>query len=315
MESKVDIKIQMENFVRQIQTSVRQASGNVTLKVTEIPEGMSDGEVMHSQELIERLTADVETWTETIRKTIAAEEAKPPETNTASGEAARWRGRSATFNTLYQQLTSKPVRNVITIMTRYEENPSVESSVIENYNQEYTRFTKLHAQALDFVKFLTTLERQFKSITQGDLVGIEETIPSLLNGLKLIFTISRHINAETTKMEKLLHSISNEICEKVAHKINLKTIFRDKPDKSIAIIEQGEKCLNKWVNKFQETKKEIEKENNGQNRWDFSTTGELFDRPRYMRQVLGSLKEACTILKDFFAILGPDLKAVTGDAE
>lgn len=200
-------------------------------------------------------------------------------------------------------------------MTRYEENPSVESSVIENYNQEYTRFTKLHAQALDFVKFLTTLERQFKSITQGDLVGIEETIPSLLNGLKLIFTISRHINAETTKMEKLLHSISNEICEKVAHKINLKTIFRDKPDKSIAIIEQGEKCLNKWVNKFQETKKEIEKENNGQNRWDFSTTGELFDRPRYMRQVLGSLKEACTILKDFFAILGPDLKAVTGDAE
>lgn len=59
MESKVDIKIQMENFVRQIQTSVRQASGNVTLKVTEIPEGMSDGEVMHSQELIERLTADV----------------------------------------------------------------------------------------------------------------------------------------------------------------------------------------------------------------------------------------------------------------
>lgn len=135
--------------------------------------------------------------------------------------------------------------------------------MIENYNTEYARFTKLHAQAKDFVKFLTTLERQFKSITQGDLVGIEETIPSLLNGLKLIFTISRHINSETSKMEKLLYSISNEICEKVANKINLRTIFRDNPDKSIATIEQGEKCLKKWMTKFQETKKEIEKENNG----------------------------------------------------
>jgi dynein heavy chain len=187
--------------------------------------------------------------------------------------------------------------------------------MMEPYESEYARFTKLHAQAKDFVKFLTTLERQFKSITQGDLVGIEETIPSLLNGLKLIFTISRHINAETTKMEKLLHSISNEICEKVANKINLKTIFKDPPNKSIATIQQGEKCLTKWMIKFQETKKEIEKENNGQNRWDFSTTGELFDRPKYMRNVLGNLSEACQILKDFFAILGPDLKAVTGDAE
>jgi len=65
------------------------------------------------------------------------------------------------------------------------------------------------------VKFLTTLERQFKNISRGELSVIEETIPSLLNGLKLIWTISRHIYQTIEKMEDLLESISNEICDKV----------------------------------------------------------------------------------------------------
>jgi hypothetical protein len=56
---KVDIKIQMENFVRQMQTSVRQAYGNVTLKVTEIPEGMDEQQVINNPELIAKLSKDV----------------------------------------------------------------------------------------------------------------------------------------------------------------------------------------------------------------------------------------------------------------
>lgn len=44
---------------------------------------------------------------------------------------------------------------------------------------------------------------------------IEETLPSLLTGLKLIWTISRHINQNESKMEDILESISNEICDKV----------------------------------------------------------------------------------------------------
>jgi dynein heavy chain len=64
----------------------------------------------------------------------------------------------------------------------------------QSYNDQYTEFQKQHAQAKDFVKFLTTLERQFKNIASGSLAVIEETLPSLLNGLQLIWTISRHIN-------------------------------------------------------------------------------------------------------------------------
>jgi dynein heavy chain len=87
-------------------------------------------------------------------------------------------------------------------------------------------FSKCHAKAKDFVKFLTTLERQFKNISRGDLKQIEETLPSLLNGLKLIWTISRHINQTDTEFEDILESISNEICTKVRNHIQLQVIFK-----------------------------------------------------------------------------------------
>jgi len=90
-----------------------------------------------------------------------------------------------------------------------------DSPVLEDFNQKYSKFIKDQAQARDFVKFLTTLNRQFSNIQKGDLQLIEETLPSLLTGLKLIWTISRHINTQESKFEEILTSISNEICDKV----------------------------------------------------------------------------------------------------
>lgn len=50
-------------------------------------------------------------------------------------------------------------------------------------------------------------------------------------------------------------------------------------------------------------------------RWDFSKTKEIFAKPKYMSTILRDIREACTVLKQFFSLLGPDLKAVTGSSE
>ena len=50
-------------------------------------------------------------------------------------------------------------------------------------------------------------------------------------------------------------------------------------------------------------------------RWDFSKAKEIFNKPRYMKKILDDIKDACTVLKQFFSLLGPDLKAVTGSSE
>jgi dynein heavy chain len=63
------------------------------------------------------------------------------------------------------------------------------------------------------------LERQFKIVTEGQLQQMDETLPTLLNGLKLIWTISRHINHQEDDFIAILRAISTEICQKVKEKI------------------------------------------------------------------------------------------------
>ena len=175
-------------------------------------------------------------------------------------------------------------------------------------------FTKAHAQAKDYVKFLSTLERQLKNISKGDLNVIEETITSLLNGLKLVWTISRHINNNDEKMKELIMSLTNEICDKVKAKISLKTIFEMIPENAIDLIEIGNKVLERWEQQYTVTRNEIELEGSGVRRWDYNNA-QLFSRPRYMRSILNEIKDACTIRKEFVTLLGPDLKAITGSGE
>lgn len=184
---------------------------------------------------------------------------------------------------------------------------------LDNYDQQYNLFQKDHAKAKDFVKFLNTLARQFKNIHMGELLVIEETLPSLLTGLKLIWTISRHINQNDLKFEDILEAISNEMCDKVKAQIDITKIFKKKPDDAIRIIQQGQSVLLKWKKEYDATKRDIEQQQTVK-RWDFTRQKEIFEQSIHMRTVLSDLEQACVIIQEFYAILGPDLKAVTGDA-
>jgi dynein heavy chain, axonemal len=55
---------------------------------------------------------------------------------------------------------------------------------------------KKYNEAKDNVKFLTTLERQFKNLANEGLNGVEETLPSLMNGLRIVWIISRHYKTD-----------------------------------------------------------------------------------------------------------------------
>lgn len=79
------------------------------------------------------------------------------ESKSASGETEYWRQRNATFNTLYQQLNMPQVTRILHVMASYEQK--ADNFTLETYNQQYHIFQKLYAQAKDFVKFLSTLER------------------------------------------------------------------------------------------------------------------------------------------------------------
>jgi len=69
------------------------------------------------------------------------------------------------------------------------------------------------------------LERQFKNIDSEDLTGIEETLPSLMNGLRLVWIISRHYKTDD-KMQNLITTITNEIADKVDKFVRIQNLFK-----------------------------------------------------------------------------------------
>ena len=130
------------------------------------------------------------------------------------------------------------------------------------------------------------MDRQFRNLNQGQLQTIEETLPSLLNGLKLIWTISRHINQNEDKFENILEAISNEICSKVRQEIDIKKIFDEKPiPNAIKKIDQAICVLKNWKEQYDKTKQEIEIANT-MNRWEFTNTKNIFAKPAHMVNIL-----------------------------
>ena len=185
---------------------------------------------------------------------------------------------------------------------------SSENGVYESFKKEIATLNKIHSIAKDNVKFLNTLERQFKTIQRGDLVMIEETLASLMNGLRLVWTISRHYKGE--QMLDLEKYIANEIAEKVESQIQVNKIFRMELEDSIDLIEKGIRVLDKWYETVTATKKEVD---NGESHWPFEKS--LFERTKHIKSILQEMKEAAVCLKEFYSFLGEDLKKVTGDIQ
>lgn len=309
LESKSDIKHTILKFTNHINNALTQAYGNVTIYVP--PFTASDEEIQRSPQLLKKFQEAVEDWTRKITETIDKENKKAQDRQnlTAQGETEYWSNRSATFNTLLQQLQLPAVKKIINLLGHKDSQYSI---VLEQYMVEFKSFMKQQAIAKDFVKFLQTLERQFKVINRGDLKQITDTMKSLLDGLKLIWTISRHINHNIEQFEHILLAISNEICQKVRMEIDIRTIFlKKKQEDAIAIIDAGIQVLEKWYTQFNLTRQEIENELTII-RWDFTHHNAIFEKPKYMVKILKDLKQTCQIVKEFYAILSDDLAAVAG---
>lgn len=64
------------------------------------------------------------------------------------------------------------------------------------------------------LRFLTTLERHFKNISQGSFSVTLDTLPSMMNAIRMVWVISRHYNTDE-RMVPLMELVAGEIAGKV----------------------------------------------------------------------------------------------------
>jgi dynein heavy chain len=157
----------------------------------------------------------LEEWTAAIKEMLVTESAKKVEVqNSAMAEINFWRNRSATLSAFHQKFSLPQVKKILEMIELARNSYQTHDFIAyDNFSTEMGKLNKFYAEAKDNEKFLLTLERQFNNIQKDDLDLIEETLASLMNGLRLVWTISRHYKDE--KMLNLMSCIANEIADRV----------------------------------------------------------------------------------------------------
>ena len=242
----------MNKFTTQLTNAIQQVHGEVNLVLPELPIQLTSSNIVeaaHSSEIVTILEQSLEEWSNIIhsvvticqeaiknnciRKRSARKTSAFPRKSliqghlTAEGPMSEinfWRNRNALLSGLWEQLTRNEFRLMINVL-------ELSSTVrVQPFSIQLKELLILYTEAKDNVKFLATLERHFKNIESGNLQTMIETIPSMLNALRMVWIISRHYNTDE-RMVPLMDLIAIEISEKVAAKINIKTISHYSPQK------------------------------------------------------------------------------------
>ena len=175
--------------------------------------------IAQNSEVVEKLEVAMEGWARAISTAVEQLKTKP-KGHGPLAEIDFWRERSAMLSMFYEQLKSPAVQDILTIL-KVANAPS-----FSNFEYHRGELTRYYLEAKDNVKFLGTLERHFKNIAHGANFSIVlDTIPNLMNSLRMVWVISRHYNRDE-RMVPLMERIAWELCCRASTVVNVKTIFK-----------------------------------------------------------------------------------------
>ena len=186
-----------------------------------------------------------------------------------------------------------------------------EYAQLNTFHHYFGELTKLYMEAKDNVKFLTTLERHFKHLTEGSFVTINDSMFAMLNGLKMVWVISRHYNTDE-RMSPLMENIAKTLVKRVREEVKLGEVFQMEFVDARRLVQEAGDVLSRWSGEYFNVRKKIE-DSGSDHRWEFDRKL-LFGETDYMADICANLVEIIDALDQFQKFLGPELKAVTGDS-
>ena len=300
-----EFKANMQRFAGHIAHAIRQVKGDVQLQVPNIHIDNPE-DVTEYYEVVQQLENAMEDWSKLVATVVEQENSKKPRGKGPVAEIDFWRQRNAALSALYEQINMPNVQAMLKVLSL------VEAPMLATFNYNYSELQKLYVEAKDNVKFLQTLDRHFKNIDTGSFSTILDTLPSMMNAIRMVWIISRHYNTDE-RMVPLMERIAAKIAEKVEVEINIRSILRKSPEVAKKLIKEAQTVLEAWQSNYMQVRQRIE-ESGTHIRWEFDRK-RLFEQTNYMARTCADLYEVATVLDQFHKFLGPELKAVTGESE
>ena len=302
--ASADLASNLHKFSSQLTQAIQQAHSSITLTLPNNTAGRTAAELATDPAALTAIERAMDEWISVIATVSEAEQRKRAAGFEPLNEINFWRERNATLAGLYEQLQQTDIRILITVAEQCT------LPCAELFEKHVADLLKLYIEAKDNVKFLVTLERHFKALQSGSLQLIQDTIPSMMNSLRMVWVISRHYNKDA-RMFPLMERIARTIADRVARQLNVRAIFRRQPNEAIRLINRGKDVLDGWHSNYMAMRERIEQSGTDR-RWEFNRA-KLFDQTGYMLKICEHLLEVAHTIEQFSRFLGPELKAVTGD--
>lgn len=197
---------------------------------------------------------------------------QPPHNNSEAddvgprGELEFWRGSMQKLTSITEQLKRpdcKQVISVLSALTKASTDPSKQNIVnlLRRWKQIDVTITELANEAKDNVKYLYTLERFIDPLYTGNAESITDTLPALMNSIKMIHTIARYYNTPE-RMTSLFAKITEQMIVNCKQHItgdnDMDALWEGDPQELVRKLESCLKLNEAYHEQYRLTKNKLE---------------------------------------------------------
>lgn len=230
----------------------------------------TDGEY---QQMITHFKQILGKWNDTIEERIKDNNVSRNMTNSDVGprsEIEFWRIRMQKLICLSEEMRSFECTTVYNAINNSDAK-SAESSMnaagsafllTSRWKTNEMHVTESLNEAKDNVKYLTTLERFIEPLYDGTPETIKDTIPALMNSIKMIHTIARYYNTND-RMTELFKKITNQMIENCKKAILMGKESQEKlweipPEKLIPVLKTCIDLNHVYQKQYEITKEKLQ---------------------------------------------------------
>ena len=224
-EQKKEFTQTFEKFNKELREAITSLSGVIELpkydkkyekeakNIANNPKGQQNDEMKkHFQDLFEL-------WNTKIEEYLSENESGPGKAREKDvgprSELEYWRKRMQKLTCLSEEMRSphcRVVQNVIsTVGNNTNDNSGHNIYLLQSkWRSQDMRVTEALNEAKDNVKYLTTLEQFIDPLYNETPNVVKDTLPALMNSIKMIHTIARYYNTND-RMTELFKKITNQM--------------------------------------------------------------------------------------------------------